>query len=135
MTDDSPTPIDESIHAHRPSLSRLTGVATGVAIATLFLVDPVLAASSTKAFCGSAMAETVRNIFSVFQLGGPLIGGVLAVGSTIAEPMLRNRDQRRELKEVRQQALVYGVIIAPLGTTIIQFILNNVVAEGTSWGF
>ncbi|WP_276278611.1 hypothetical protein [Haloarcula regularis] len=42
---------------------------------------------------------------------------------------------KKELKEIRNQGVIWGVIVAPLATTILQFILNNVVAGGTSCGF
>jgi hypothetical protein len=39
------------------------------------------------------------------------------------------------MKSIRNQAVVYGLIVAPLGTAIVQFLLNNVVVGGTSCGF
>ena len=39
------------------------------------------------------------------------------------------------MKSVRNQGLLWGVIVAPLGTEIVQFILNNIVVGGTSCGF
>jgi len=49
--------------------------------------------------------------------------------------MIRRADLKKEIKEVRNQGIVWGVIVAPLGTGIIQFLLNDVVAGGVSCGF
>ena len=96
---------------------------------------PVLAQGSGAAFCDTQMAETIKNAFSVVQFGGPLVGGLLALGATVSMPMIRRADLKKELKEIRNQGVVWGIIVAPLATVIIQFILNNVVAGGTSCGF
>lgn len=106
-----------------------------VLLGSLLLADPAIAQSTGDAFCTSELAETIRNIFTVIQFGGPLIGGVLALGATVAIPTVRRVDLKKELKEVRNQGIIWGVIVAPLGTVILQFILNNVVAGGTSCGF
>ncbi|MFD1646052.1 hypothetical protein [Haloarchaeobius litoreus] len=81
------------------------------------------------------MADTIRNVFSVIQFGGPLIGGVLALGATVSMPIIRRSDMKKELKEMRTQGIIWGIIVAPLATVIIQFIMNNVVAGGTSCAF
>lgn len=108
--------------------------ATGLGL--LFLTtDPVLAASSGQAFCDTSLAETIKNFFGLIQFGGPLLGGVLAMGAAVVTPTVRQADKKMELKEIRNQAIVWGVIVAPLGTSIIQFILNDVVAGGASCGF
>jgi hypothetical protein len=39
------------------------------------------------------------------------------------------------MKTVRNQGLLWGVIVAPLGTEIVQFVLNNIVVGGASCGF
>lgn len=101
----------------------------------VFIVHPVSAQSSGTAFCQTNMADTVRNLFTIIQFGGPLVGGVLALGSTVAIPAVRRADIKKELKEVRNQGFVWGIIVAPLGTAIIQFTLNNVVAGGASCSF
>ena len=88
-----------------------------------------------SAFCDSNMADTIQNIFTIIQFGGPLIGGVLALGATVAIPFTRRSDWKKEMKSVRNQGLLWGVIVAPLGTEIVQFILNNIVVGGTSCGF
>ena len=75
------------------------------------------------------------NAFVVIQFGGPLIGGVIALGATVGLSATRRADMKRELKELRNQGVVWGVVVAPLGTEIIQFILNNVVAGGASCAF
>jgi hypothetical protein len=98
-------------------------------------VEPALAQSTGEAFCDTNMAETAKNLFTLIQFGGPLIGGVIALGTTVALSTVRSTERKRELKEARNQAVLWGVLVAPLGTTIIGFILNNVVAGGASCGF
>ena len=102
---------------------------------TIFAVQPVAAQSTGTAFCASQLADTIRNVFTLIQFGGPLIGGVLALGATVFIPTVRRVDLKKELKEVRNQGIIWGVIVAPLGTEILQFILNNVVAGGSSCAF
>lgn len=99
------------------------------------LADPALAASVGENFCGTALAETLRNIFTLIQFGGPLIGGVVALGETVGLSVARQADRKVELKDLRNQGLVWGVVVTPLGSIIIQFILNNVVAGGASCAF
>jgi hypothetical protein len=99
------------------------------------MTDPVLAQSTGAAFCETALAETLKNIFTVIQFGGPLIGGVIALGATVSLSAVRRADMKREIKELRNQGIVWGVIVAPLGTVIIQFILNNIVSGGGSCAF
>ena len=106
-----------------------------VAAAFVVMVDPVMAQAAGSTFCQTALARTVKNIFTVIQFGGPLIGGVVALGSTVALSAVRRADLKRELKEMRNQGIVWGVIVAPLGTVTIQFILNNIVAGGGSCAF
>ena len=101
----------------------------------ILLVEPGQAASSGQAFCDTSLAETIKNFFGLIQFGGPLLGGVLAMGAAVVTPTVRQADKKMELKEIRNQAIVWGVIVAPLGTSIIQFILNDVVAGGASCGF
>jgi len=88
-----------------------------------------------QSFCNTDIAKTIQNVFTIIQFGGPLLGGVLALGATVGLPFVRRSDWKKELKEIRNQGLVWGVIAAPLGTQILSFILNNVVAGGTSCGF
>lgn len=106
-----------------------------ILVCSIFAVHPASAQSSGTAFCQTNMADTVRNLFTIIQFGGPLVGGVLALGSTVAIPAVRRADIKKELKEVRNQGFVWGIIVAPLGTAIIQFTLNNVVAGGASCSF
>lgn len=106
-----------------------------VSVALLLLATPVTAQSIGESFCQTALAQTLMNIFQLIQFGGPLIGGVIALGATVALPTIRRSDLKREIKEVRNQGVVWGIIVAPLGTAIIQFILNNVVAGGASCSF
>lgn len=99
------------------------------------LADPVAAQSIGESFCQTALAQTLLNIFQLIQFGGPLIGGVIALGATVALPTIRRSDLKREIKELRTQGLIWGVIVAPLGTAIIQFLLSDVVAGGASCSF
>lgn len=110
-------------------------LAASTLLVGLLAVQPASAQSTGTAFCETNMADTVRNLFTIIQFGGPLIGGVLALGATVATPTIRRADVKKELKEIRNQGFVWGVIIAPLGTSIIQFMLNNVVAGGASCSF
>ena len=124
-------PDDQGRRGVRSALLRLVIAGTF----SLVAVTPVAAQSTGAAFCNTAMAETVKNLFTLIQFGGPLIGGVIALGATVATPTIRRADLKQELKEMRNQALIWGVIVAPLGTVILQFLLNNVVAGGASCGF
>lgn len=108
----------------------ITGVLVGIVV-----VDPALAQGTGDAFCDSELAKTVKNLLNVIQFGGPLIGGVLAAGATVVLPVVRRADAKREIKEVRNQGVIWGVIVAPLSTTILQFILNYIVSGGASCGF
>ena len=99
------------------------------------LVEPAAAESAGLAFCDTKMAQTIQNIFTLIQFGGPLVGGVLALGATVALPFVRRSDWKKETKSIRNQGLLWGVIVAPLGTQIVAFLLNNVVAGGASCGF
>lgn len=99
------------------------------------LATPVAAQSIGESFCETALAQTLLNVFQVIQFGGPLLGGVIALGATVMLPTIRRSDLKREIKEVRNQGVIWGIIVAPLGTTIIQFMLNNVVAGGASCSF
>lgn len=115
------------------TISRITLFA-GLTLSVV-AVQPALAQSSGTAFCGTDLAQTIKNIFTLIQFGGPLIGGVIALGTTVALPTVRRSDLKKELKEARNQAVVWGVIVAPLGTAIVGFLLNNVVAGGASCAF
>lgn len=101
----------------------------------LVAADPALAQSVGSDFCSTDMAETIRNVFTVIQFGGPLIGGTLFLAATVALPATPRSDLKKTIKELQRQALVWGVIVAPLATTIVQFLLNNVVAGGASCSF
>lgn len=108
----------------------------GAGVFSLFvLVDPVLAQEVGSAFCETSLAQTIRNVFTLIQFGGPLIGGVVALGAAVLTPVVGRADIKKELKETRNQALVWGILVAPLGTALLQFLLNNVVAGGVSCSF
>lgn len=122
-----------------PSATRVSHRSIGpllLALLPLLLFVGTAAAQSDpgSAFCNSNMADTIQNIFTIIQFGGPLIGGVLALGATVAIPFTRRSDWKKEMKSVRNQGLLWGIIVAPLGTEIVQFILNNIVVGGTSCG-
>jgi len=110
------------------------GLSFGVVL-ILVASEPALAQSVGQQFCDTDMATTIQNLFTVIQFGGPLIGGTLAVGAAVLTPTVRRSDLKKELKDVRNQGLIWGVIVAPLATAIIQFLLNSVVAGGASCGF
>ncbi|ACV11857.1 conserved hypothetical protein [Halorhabdus utahensis DSM 12940] len=105
------------------------------AIALFVLAEPAAAQGSGQAFCNTPMADTIQNVFTLIQFGGPMLGGVLALGATVALPFVRRSDWKKEMKGIRNQGLLWGVIVAPLGTEIITFILNNVVAGGSACAF
>lgn len=130
----SSTPRNARIErtALRRWLLRTTLLVVGVSVTA---VEPVLAQTTGEAFCDTAMAETTKNLFTLIQFGGPLIGGVIALGATIVDPIFRGSENKRELKATRNQAVFWGLLVAPLATTIVQFLLNNVVVGGASCGF
>jgi hypothetical protein len=127
-------PFPLSVPLQTPTPGNLGGRLLALALGSVLAVDPALAAESAPAFCESALVTTIGNLFTVIQLGGPLVGGVIALGATVAVPAVRRSDLKRELKEARNQGVVWGVLVAPLGTTIIQFLLTHVVAGGSSCG-
>jgi hypothetical protein len=136
MTDRNTPSIDESLVStttldHARGLAQLALVFAGLVL----FVGTAAAQSPGEAFCNTDMAQTIQNIFTLIQFGGPLLGGVLALGATVALPFVRRSDWKKEMKGIRNQGLLWGVIVAPLGTQIVAFILNNVVAGGSSCGF
>jgi hypothetical protein len=136
MTDDMHPPTDASLprESSRWRTRLLARLVPTVVLLTL-LIGTAAAQSPGQSFCNTDMAQTIQNIFTLIQFGGPLLGGVLALGATVVLPFVRRSDWKKEMKEIRNQGLLWGVIVAPLGTQIIAFILNNVVAGGSSCGF
>jgi len=118
--------------SRNPSLRALGLTLSALAVVA---VEPASAQSVGESFCQTDMATTIRNLFTLIQFGGPLIGGLVALGATVAIPLLRRADTKKELKSMRVQAVLWGVIVAPLGTTILQFLLTSVVAGGASCSF
>ncbi len=114
---------------------RLHGPLTALVLFAIVAIAPVQAQTTGTAFCETDMVATIKNVFTLIQFGGPLIGGVIALGATVALPAVSRADRKKELTEMRNQAVVWGVLVAPLGTAIIAFLLNNVVVGGTSCGF
>jgi hypothetical protein len=49
------------------------------------------------------MAQTIQNVFTIIQFGGPMLGGVLALGATVGLTFVRRSDWKKELKEIRNQ--------------------------------
>lgn len=133
------TSKSDTSHLPVSRIARAIGVSPTTWLTVLLLgtlaVDPALAQDSTAAFCDTAMADTIRNIFTIIMLGGPLVGGVIALGATVVLPAVRRSDMKLELKEMRNQGLLWGVIVAPLGTAMVGFLLNNVVVGGSGCGF
>lgn len=115
----------------KPHTLTITLTVAGITL----LSSPALAQPTGSSFCTTALAETIKNLFSVIQFGGPLIGGVVALGSAVGLSFVRSADHRHELKQLRNRGVIWGVIVAPLGTVIVQFILNTVVAGGASCTF
>ncbi len=124
--------IHKAVRALRRAVPKL-GVLTVAVV--MFAVEPASAQSVGESFCDTDMATTIKNLFTLIQFGGPLVGGVVALGATVALPLFRRADTKKELKSMRAQAVIWGVIAAPLGTTILQFLLTSVVAGGSSCSF
>ena len=136
MTDrNTPSTVESLVSAttldHVRNLAQLALVFAGLVL----FVGTAAAQSPGEAFCNTDMAQTIQNIFTLIQFGGPLLGGVLALGATVALPFVRRSDWKKEMKGIRNQGLLWGVIVAPLGTQILSFILNNVVAGGNACAF
>lgn len=146
---DSPRPSTKPQHQSKlntgvcdDSSSRLVNIALHqslraipVLVLVILVSQPALAQTAGSDFCSTDMAETIRNMFNLIQFGGPLIGGVVALGAAVATPYVRRADTKEELKGIRNGAVIWGVIVAPLAAVIIGFLLNNVVVGGTSCGF
>ncbi|WP_332900202.1 hypothetical protein [Haladaptatus sp. CMSO5] len=122
MTDEN-TRATNQAHPQTSRTVSLTAVgritALSLALLSVLAVSPALAQTTGEAFCTTSMAETIQNVFTVIQFGGPLIGGVIALGATVAVPTIRRSDMKRELKEARNQAVIWGIVVAPLGTAIV----------------
>ena len=131
----TPTSTEESMSPIR-IIHRSIGPVLLALLPLVLFVGTVAAQSDPgSAFCDSNMVETIKNIFTILQFGGPLIGGLAFIGAILAIPLTRRSDRKKQIKSVRNQGLLWGVIVAPLGTEIVQFILNNIVVGGTSCGF
>ena len=48
----------------------------------MLFVGTAAAQSPGEAFCNTDMDQTIRNIFTLIQFGGPLLGGLVALGAT-----------------------------------------------------
>jgi hypothetical protein len=141
MTDHVSNHAEESVDREWDSWRRVLVPVFAVVLLAIITAEPALAQATPSGsdvgsdFCSSNLADTIRNIFTVIQFGGPLLGGVIALGTTVAIPALRRADTKKELKSMRAQALVWGVLVAPLGTTILRFLLGTVVSGGSTCSF
>jgi len=135
----SSTSASEPTDGPKSRIARYTSTAgrfgLTVGLLSVVAVEPALAQSIGEDFCSTDMATTIQNLFTVIQFGGPLIGGTLALGAAVATPAVRRSDVKKELKEIRNQGVIWGIIIAPLATAIVQFLLNTVVSGGSSCTF
>lgn len=93
------------------------------------------AASGPVKVCTTALADTVRNIILMIQLGGPLIGGTVGIAAMVLKPLVRGEDLKRKLKQLRDGGIFWGVIIAPLSITSLQFLVNSIVVGGSTCSF
>lgn len=132
---DNDSSAPTAIRDHAAQTARLRWPLTIALVILVLAVEPAQAQSSGLAFCETQMAQTIKNLFTLIQFGGPLVGGVIALGATVAIPAVRRADLKRELKETRNQAIIWGIIVAPLGTAIVAFLLNYIVSGGASCGF
>ena len=110
---------------------------TGGGFVTLALLasTPALAQSAGQGFCETNMAQTILNMIRVVRLAGPLLGGLIAIGAVAVAPAIRSAEMKRELKDMRNRGVIWGVIVAPLGTTALQFLLTDIVAGASACGF
>lgn len=115
--------------------SRLGLVGGGLVALTLVASTPALAQSAGQGFCETSMVQTVLNMIRVLRLAGPLLGGAIAIGAVAFAPMARSSESKKQLTELRNRGLIWGVIVAPLGTTILQFLLSDVVVGASACGF
>ena len=102
MTDRNTPSIDESLVSiatldHARDLAQLALVIAGLVL----FVGTAAAQSPGEAFCNTDMAQTIQNVFTIIQFGGPMLGGVLALGATVGLPFVRRSDWKKELKEIR----------------------------------
>lgn len=118
-----------------PWITRTAATGGGLIALLVLATTPALAQDAAQQFCETPMATTVINAINVVQFAGPLLGGFLAIGSVVVLPVVRRADMKREIKSIRNQALIWGVVVAPLGTAILKFILNGIVAGASSCGF
>lgn len=95
------SPTDLSTDASPAIVRRLAPVLSAsvpVLAAVVLFAAPVAAQSPGQAFCNTDMAQTIQNVFTLIQFGGPMLGGVLALGATVSLPYIRRSDWKRELK-------------------------------------
>jgi hypothetical protein len=101
MTDRNTPSIHESLVSiatlnHARDLAQLALVFTGLVL----FVGTAAAQPPGEALCNTDMARTIQNIFTLIQFGGPLLGGVLALGATVALPFVRRSDWKKEIRGI-----------------------------------
>lgn len=77
--------------------------------------------------CTTDLAETIRNMILMIQFGGPLLGGLVGAGAMLLKPVMRGEDMKRKMKQLRDGAIIWGVVAAPLFVTTIQYVVTGVV--------
>lgn len=89
---------------------------------------PTPAAGSGPAdVCTTDLAETIRNMILMIQFGGPLLGGFVGAAAMVLKPLMRGEDMKRKMKQLRDGAIIWAVIAAPLFVTTIQYVVTGVV--------
>lgn len=88
---------------------------------------PTPAGTGPSDICTTNLAETIRNMILLIQFGGPLIGGLVGAGAMVLKPVMRGEDMKRKLKQLRDGAIIWGVVAAPLFVTTIQYVVTGVV--------
>ena len=130
--------LRSSVAGLDPWPRRLALVGGALLVAGVLVTTPAAAQSggdTGQQFCETNMAQTVLNMIGIVRLAGPLMGGFVAIASVAVLPVVRRADVKKELKTIRNQGVIWGVVVAPLGTTILQFILNDVVVGASACGF
>ena len=86
MTDRTTPSINESLVStttldHVGGLAQFTLIFAGIVL----FVGTAAAQSQGEAFCNTDMDQTIQNIYTLIQFGGPLLGGLVALGDGAPE--------------------------------------------------